>query len=251
MGFISCGVRMWPDQKPTDANSRLTKVSRDRGLAGRGGEVEVGRSDPFRPLQEAPLHPWPKAALCKPTRPRVPRPGGRSGLAALLPPRRTRRPRDRPWRLGWAWGSVRAPRRSSPWRVHPRSHSLHCTCWWLLGPGPLEGRSPTKQFPLLPSPPCFGGSFPSSPGEHKSGGSALASVVSFCSRGSGPAFQPWWQLLFSVVVPGPSPRPRWPSACAGGRPEATLLPRRRPPGPSWLLAPTPAPSLSLLSWIRF
>ena len=192
VGFISCGVRMWPDQKPTDANSRLTKVSRDRGLAGRGGEVEVGRSDPFRPLQEAPLHPWPKAALCKPTRPRVPRPGGRSGLAALLPPRRTRRPRDRPWRLGWAWGSVRAPRRSSPWRVHPRSHSLHCTCWWLLGPGPLEGRSPTKQFPLLPSPPCFGGSFPSSPGEHKSGGSALASVVSFC-RGV-------WACLPAVVA---------------------------------------------------
>lgn len=36
VGFISCGVRVRPDQKPTDTNSRLTKVSRDRGLTGRG-----------------------------------------------------------------------------------------------------------------------------------------------------------------------------------------------------------------------
>lgn len=118
------------------------------------------------------------------------------------------------------------------------------------GPGPREGRSPPKQLPLLPSPPCLGGCFLSSPAEHKSGGSTLASVVSFCRK--------VWACLPAVVaaalfcrVPGPSPRPSVAQCLCRVRPEATLLPRRRPPGPSWLLAPRPAPSLSLLSWIRF
>lgn len=133
---------------------------------------------------------------------------------AFLPPHQTRRPKDRPWRLGWAWGSVCAPRRSSPWRVHLRSHSLHCPCWWLLGRDPVKAghhQSSSLFFLLLP---VLGAA--SSPHRRSTSleGPRWPQWSPSAGR-SGPAFQPWWQLLFSVVSQGPPPAPRWPSACAG------------------------------------
>ena len=155
-------------------------------------------------------------------------PGASGGRGGLCVPRGGPRP----------GGSIRVPTRST----------VHAGGSWAQDPLKAGHQQSSSLFFLLlpvlgaPSPPHRESTSLEGPRWPRSSPSA---------GGSGPAFQPWWQLLFSVVVPGPSPRPRWPSACAGGRPEATLLPRRRPPGPSWLLAPTPAPSLSLLSWIRF